>query len=413
MKEKKCLKLVVVLVQIFLIACSNDDGGPVRSEIVLNHQSLELEISDRDQLEVVNLLEGDAVEWSSEDESVVFVDVDGNLWAKESGSASITARVGELSATCSVTVNVGVFVTGYEYDNNTYTGMAKSWHNDRVVDLGQDFANAVSVFDGSVHVVGSMGTDGFTSTAKEWIDGEAFDISGFGTYATAVDIVVNETKTYVLGQVEGSMYSHIAIWEDGVITEDIEGPRGVSPRGLHVQGNDVFVTGTEYNDNYVGIATYWKNGVAVPLSDKYSNAYAIYVDNGVVYVGGNEWDSETRNSVATLWVNGEPTYLTNALYDANIHDVTVVDGDWYAVGTVNNGSARIAMMWRNGFSTDLSDGSVNTRAVAIQEFQGDIYVAGIVDDGTKKSGVIWKNGTVIRTMEAAVNDIILTDILVK
>ena len=78
------------------------------TSVTLNKSSLSLKEGDFETL-VATVKPDDAtdkaVTWSSSDASIATVDNNGKVTAVKEGSATITAKAGEKSATCSVTVN--------------------------------------------------------------------------------------------------------------------------------------------------------------------------------------------------------------------------------------------------------------------------------------------------------------------
>ena len=81
------------------------------SGISLNKSSLELKKGSTETLIATVLPENatePAVKWSSTNEAVVTVDQEGKVTAVNSGTATITAKAGEFSATCEVTVVIPV-----------------------------------------------------------------------------------------------------------------------------------------------------------------------------------------------------------------------------------------------------------------------------------------------------------------
>ena len=80
--------------------------------IIMNQTSLELESGEEAQLQV-QYRSGEAVEegiseWYSDDSNIAVVGDDGVVTAKEEGTAIITAKVGENTAVCKVTVKTGL-----------------------------------------------------------------------------------------------------------------------------------------------------------------------------------------------------------------------------------------------------------------------------------------------------------------
>lgn len=138
----------------------------------------------------------------------------------------------------------------------------------------------------------------------------------------------------------------------------------------------VYATGA---DGTQGV--YWRNGESVtlksPISEtaKWTRGKSIQVVDGTVYVAGYE------NKTAILWVNGEPTALTDNSTEVSVNDLAVVGQDVYVVGA--HGGAGV--YWKNGVKTEVcSFGEV--RSIVVDGT--DIYMAGN-DNG---QATFWKNG---------------------
>jgi len=112
-----------------------------------------------------------------------------------------------------------------------------------------------------------------------------------------------------------------------------------------------------------------------------------------VYVGGHIINSNYK-WVATIWKNGEASYLTNGTTYSEVNDITVAGNDVYAVGYEQINTNKIAKLWKNGVATDLSDGLKSEEAIAIAVVGNDIYVAGTQNDSKTNITIakVWKNG---------------------
>lgn len=118
MKIKKTLlsimACVLSLVFVFAFTACGDkdkDKDPVPTGITLDSATLEIATGDKGKLTpTITYSDGKtaandaALEWSSSAESVATVNKSGSVTAKTAGAATITAKIGEYSATCAVTV---------------------------------------------------------------------------------------------------------------------------------------------------------------------------------------------------------------------------------------------------------------------------------------------------------------------
>lgn len=80
-------------------------------------------------------------------------------------------------------------------------------------------------------------------------------------------------------------------------------------KAIAVQGSDVYVAGTTY-DNRRQCAAYWKNGVVTVLANQYTSAMAtgIAVAGNDVYVTGFIHDNNT--GYAVYWKNNSEVRLS-------------------------------------------------------------------------------------------------------
>jgi hypothetical protein len=157
----------------------------------------------------------------------------------------------------------------------------------------------------------------------------------------------------------------------------------------------VYVSGNESNGTK-SVAKYWKDGIAIALTNGMQNASAntIFVSGTDVYAGG--YESNGTKGIAKIWKNGVATSLTNGSNEGFVASVFVSGTDVYAVGWENNNAINdVAKIWKNGVATQLSATLTNnSRAFSVRVYGSDVYVAGFENNGpgTKAIAKYWKNG---------------------
>ncbi len=157
---------------------------------------------------------------------------------------------------------------------------------------------------------------------------------------------------------------------------------------------NVYIAGSESRGT-VGVATYWKNGVATHLTDgtKGAVAHAIAVNGNDVYVGGIEQDAPSGDIIIKYWKNGIPTPLSTGPL-AEFGSMTVVGNDVYIVGSEAENNGRVIKYWKNGVETRITDGTYYAHAYGIAVSGNDVYIVG--SDGSPSGGAkFWKNTTTV------------------
>ena len=242
----------------------------------------------------------------------------------------------------------------------------------------------LDVPDPGAETVYVAGFDYSTLTPLLWVNGVAQQLSADGiSSAQAMSVYVSGNDVYVAGSAKENNLYVATLWKNGVAEHLIEGATNSTlAQTVYVSGSDVYVAGYESSTNR--IATLWKNGTLMPLSDGVNRAEAksICVAGDDVYVAGYD------GNYAVLWTNGVARNLTDGTKNAKANSVYVYGSNVYVVG--NDGDS--AILWTNGVAEKLPDLNSSAEAFSVHVVNGDIYVAGYdVNDSGNPVGIYWKN----------------------
>ena len=179
-----------------------------------------------------------------------------------------------------------------------------------------------------------------------WMNTQFFSLSNC---RTAGAILINNGDVYVAGTGAGNggqqFYEQAKYWVNG--TEVVLGAPSVNSNATSIKivGNDIYVAGRQYSSSLgYGVATVWKNGVAIALSSAPSWTYSIDVANGTTYVCGEVKDTSNYNLISTYWKNSQETQLTSSNFEAGGNCIKVNGSDVYIAGYYDGH----ACYWKNG-----------------------------------------------------------------
>lgn len=115
---------------------------------------------------------------------------------------------------------------------------------------------------------------------------------------------------------------------------------------------DVFVAGT-LNNSAMSLATYWKNGTSVAVSQNESGLNAIYVNANDVYVAG--WERINNLQLANYWKNDTQTTLGTG--ESAIYAMAVNGTDVYTGGFEIINGFDLPRYWHNstGITVNVND----------------------------------------------------------
>lgn len=204
---------------------------------------------------------------------------------------------------------------------------------------------------------------------------------------------------YVAGSVSSGSHSVATYWKNGSPVSLTDGSYNAEAYSIFVSGNDVYVCGEEYNGSFL-VAKYWKNGSPVTLSDGSIDVYAnsIAISGNDVYIAGRMGD--VAGGHALYWKNGKAIYLPENADSAEstANSIFISGKDVYIAG----GETKIkvispypdlvteytplAVYWKNGNAVYLTDGSYGDEVYSIFVAGNDVYASGGVE------AQYWKNG---------------------
>jgi hypothetical protein len=252
---------------------------------------------------------------------------------------------------------------------------ARCWKNGTKVDLTNgSIVSAITGSKGDVYIAGSTNPSGIV-IAHYWKNGKDVQLTDGTKHGDANAIFVSGSDVYVAGYYGGPVY-----WKNETLQPGLATSNSGAAFGIAVVDGDVHVVGTRHNGSTF-IATYWKNGIAKPLTSGPSAAFGVDVDGTDVYVAGYE------NKTAMYWKNEDPVPLTDGINYAQATAIAVSGDDVYVAGYEYNGTWNVAKYWKNGEAIILTDGTKNGLAKAIAVVGENVYVAG-VEGGL---AMLWKN----------------------
>jgi hypothetical protein len=322
-------------------------------------------------------------------------------------SASVLLSCGSGSSSKVQPQPPDIYVAGFEA-NGSNMNIAKYWKNGIPVTIGAGTygsdADSIFVSGNDVYVAGREGSPN-GDVAKYWKNGVgvALTAGAQNSVAIGLSVFVDGNGVYVAGYDRGvAMY-----WKNGVQVALTDGTNPAQAWSIVVSGTDVYVAGWEYKTTQIDpthtyttpVAKYWKNDVPTELSDPlaFGIAQSIFLSGNDIYVAGNtcQENQPPGCDMATYWKNGTPVVLTNQTPTA-ASSIFVSGADVYVAGNdlTGNGTA-IADLWKDGTLTQLSGGGY-TAANQVVVSGTDVYVAGagINGQGQEVAGY-WKNGVFV------------------
>lgn len=288
-----------------------------------------------------------------------------------------------------------VYVAGFDMSPDGKL-IAAAWKNGVALPMTNTayggYINSVAVSDSDVYAAGIQG-NGAQDVAGYWKNGQFVALTDGTQRGFANSIFVANGDVYVAGAEQPSITGGVVAkyWKNGVPVLLTDGSSNAFANSILISGPDVYVAGYQYKTTQTGpnswltlpVAVYWKNGVAVPLTDGsgFAIAQSIDVVGQDVYVAGAEclgFDMTKPDcELATYWKNGAATNLTTAV-DTLANSVSISGADIYVAGDqfTSRLNYDVAEYWKNGNVTLLSDGTTSTGTNQLVVSGGHVYVAG-------------------------------------
>ena len=300
-----------------------------------------------------------------------------------------------------------VYIAGYEF-NSSGKKVARYWKNTVAVTLTDGSTDAIAYSiaaagNGDVYVVGTENngpSNGSKYVAKYWKNGRPFSLTNGAYTAEANAIVIAGNDVYIAGYENKGVNNVVPrCWKNGT-SIPLSGTESPTYSGwgyaVAIYGNDVYLAGTALPGGGIFKPKYWKNGTPTFLQgDNSAKIFSMTISGGDVYAAGYEdkvINLQTEYAMARYWKNGVAVSLTNGTSNSSIRSLAVSGSDVHAVGYGYSGTTnQIIKYWKNGTEQPLL-GIQNGSAESIALSGSDVYIAGFETIGAKSTAKYWKNG---------------------
>ena len=234
-------------------------------------------------------------------------------------------------------------------------------------------SNDIAVVGSDVYVRGVERNGGLYYTAKYWKNcnpvtlGPSTHISNTsGIYISGSDVFVGGYEQ--LNNIGPDVYS-ASLWKNGALVPLNNTSSSTILAKVFVKGVDTYFAGMSGSFS-VSKTEYWKNGTEylIPSSYYSSDATDIFVtDNNDVYVCGEVIPSAGGVGQATYWKNGIAVTLSNTGTHSWATCIRVIGSDVYVSGVeTTSAGIRRAKYWKNGVGINLTDGTQNAAAYTLR-----------------------------------------------
>ncbi len=351
----------------------------------------------------------------------------------------ITLAVSEL-----VKAQSSVYVAGYETKKyrDMDVSVAKYWKNGNPISLtdGKEsaYCKSITVENGDVFVAGATTNSDGISIPTYWKNESPTVLNTNGISAYANCIILKNSDVYVSIQNKEWKLTDVDYWKNDIPVSLKQEQDIINVNSIFVDKNNIVYAAGNHNigtgDGFINTrAAYWKGRKEIVLSDTghNSDATSIFVNETDIYIAGCE-SSQSKTGgylegfVATYWKNGNAIHLTDKKSYNFVTSIFVSNGDVYVAGYERKKEAgtEVAKYWKNGTEIQLTDGLGYSRANSIFVNGNDVYVAGEInpetdiqklafsDTGANKIAVYWKNGKMIALTDKK-NDASASSIFVK
>jgi hypothetical protein len=288
-----------------------------------------------------------------------------------------------------------IFLSGSDeylagYTEGQFDTYAVIWKNGTKTTLQSKYpsnrANSIFINGNDVYVAGSGGENPNSRNAILWKNGVPVYLDGGGGNS----VFVQNNNAFVAGFVDGINGTAARFWKNGIATNLVT-PVQTNPSttysiatSVFINGSDVYVGGEQYSEMGADktIARIWKNGSPMALTNMPGNSSinAIFVNGTDVYTAGVA-DGCVKpgggyTGIATYWKNGVPVYLSDCTKQWGVAQTIYIKGsDVYVGGFIRNfqengipenGRGRY-VIWKNGAIYKISSlgGSGDTKVQAV------------------------------------------------